>query len=103
RQYGVVVRGPDGRARRMVGVTGEITETRQRERQLDTAKAVAVAAQRDVEHAREIMQTVLDNMTDGVTLFDRDFRWRFSNRAHIVGRRYPPEFLYPGRPGRDMV
>src|SRR6201999_3655396 len=26
-----------------------------------------------------------------------------SNRAHIVGRQYPPEFLYPGRPGGDMV
>src|SRR4051795_3373324 len=103
RQHGIAVRGPDGRARRMVGVTGDITETRQRERQLDTAKAEAAAAQRDVEAAREIMQTVLDNMTDGVTLFDKDFRWRFSNRAHIVGRRYPPEFLYPGRDGRDMV
>jgi signal transduction histidine kinase/DNA-binding NarL/FixJ family response regulator/FtsZ-binding cell division protein ZapB len=49
------------------------------------------------------MQTVLDNMSDGVTLFDKDFRWRFSNRAHIVGRKYPPNFLYPGRPGQDMV
>jgi PAS domain S-box-containing protein len=103
RQHGIVVRGPDDRARRMVGVTGDITETRARERQLDTAKAEAAAAQRDVEATREIMQTVLDNMTDGVTLFDKDFRWRFSNRAHIVGRKYPPEFLYPGRPGRDMV
>ncbi len=103
RQHGIVVRGPDGRARRMVGVTGDITETRQRERQLDTAKAEAAAAHRDVEATREIMQTVLDNMTDGVTLFDKDFRWRFSNRAHIVGRKYPPEFLYPGRPGGDMV
>src|SRR6185295_17495297 len=49
RQHGIVVRGPDGRARRMVGVTGDITETRQRERQLDTAKAEAAAAQRDME------------------------------------------------------
>jgi PAS domain S-box-containing protein len=103
RQHGIAVRGPDGRARRMVGVTGDITETRAQERQLHTAKAEAAAAHRDVEAAREIMQTVLDNMTDGVTLFDKDFRWRFSNRAHIVGRKYPPEFLYPGRPGRDMV
>ncbi len=103
RQHGIAVRDPDGRARRMVGVTGDITETRARERQLDTAKAEAAAAHRDVEAAREIMQTVLDNMTDGVTLFDKDFRWRFSNRAHIVGRKYPPEFLYPGRPGGDMV
>jgi len=103
RQHGIVVRDADGRARRMVGVTGDITETRQRERQLDTAKAEAAAAHRDVEYTREIMQTVLDNMTDGVTLFDKDFRWRFSNRAHIVGRQYPPGFLRPGTEGRDMV
>ena len=26
------------------------------------------------------MQSVLDNMSDGVTLWDKDFRWMFSNR-----------------------
>ncbi|MEA2928775.1 MAG: hypothetical protein QOG38_1203, partial [Hyphomicrobiales bacterium] len=103
RQHGVVLRGPDGRAQRMVGATGDITETKQRERQLDTAKAEAAAAQRDVEHTREVMQTVLDNMTDGVTLFDKDFRWQFSNRAHIEGRKYTRDVLRPGASGRDMV
>ena len=87
----------------MVGVTGDITETRQRERQLQMAKAEAAAAHRDVEQAREVMQTVLDNMTDGVTLFDKDFRWQFSNRAHIDGREYPPGFLKPGVHGRELV
>ena len=85
----------------MVGVTGDITETRQRERQLDMAKAEAAAAHRDVEQAREMMQTVLDNMTDGVTLFDKDFRWRFSNRPHIERlRNTRPASLTPGVPGR---
>ena len=82
---------------RMVGVTGEITETRQRERQLDAAKAEALAAQRDVEQARETMQLVLDNMTDGVTLWDKDFRWRFSNRRHMERWGYPPGMLYSRR------
>src|SRR5438045_2615212 len=86
-------RSASGPARRMVGGTGATTGARQRERQLDTAKAEAAAAHRDFEQAREVMQTVLDNMTDGVTLFDKDFRWQFSNRAHIVGRHYPPGFL----------
>jgi PAS domain S-box-containing protein len=96
RQHGIVVRGPDGRAKRMVGVTGDITETRQRERQLDAARAEAIKAQRDVEQARETMQLVLDNMTDGVTLWDRDRRWRFSNRGHIERWGYQPETLQPG-------
>ena len=102
RQHGIVVRGPDGRARRMIGATGDITETKQRERQLDTAKAEVAAAQRDIEHTREVMQTVLDNMTDGVTLFDKDFRWQFSNRGHIESREYG-NFLRPGLSDRDMV
>ena len=103
RQHGVVVRGPDGRARRMVGVTGEITETRQRERQFDAASAEAFAAHRDVEQAREIMQTVLDNMSDGVTLWDKDFRWQFSNRRHMESWGYTPEQLHPGISGREMI
>jgi PAS domain S-box-containing protein len=103
RQHGIVVRGADGRAKRMVGVTGDITETRQRERQLDTARAEALAAQRDVEAARETMQLVLDNMGDGVTLWDKDFRWRFSNRPHTERWKYPPGMLYPGIPGEEMV
>ena len=103
RQHGIVVRGPDGTARRMVGVTGDISETRQRERQLDAARAEAAAAQRDVEQAREAMQKVLDNMTDGVTLFDKDFRWQFSNRAHMEGRKYIGSMLRPGASGHDMV
>ena len=65
--------------------------------------AEAAAAQRDVENTREVMQTVLDNMTDGVMLFDKDFRWQFSNRAHIDARRYAAEVLRPGASGRDMV
>ena len=74
RQHGVVVRGPDGRARRMVGVTGEITETRQRERQFDAAKAEAFAAHRDVEQAREIMQTRAR---------------QHERRRHAVGQGFP--------------
>src|SRR4051812_32909163 len=103
RQHGIVVRGPDGRARRMVGVTGDITETRQRERQLDTAKAEAAAAYRDVEAAREMLQTIIDNMSDGVSLFDKDLRWLFSNRPHMETMGYSPETIRPGMPIQEMV
>ncbi len=46
RQYGVAVRHPDGRAYRIVGAMSDITETRQRDRALETAKAEAAAAYR---------------------------------------------------------
>jgi len=103
RQHGLVVRGPDGRARRMVGVTGDITETRQRERQLDTAKAEAAAAHRDVEQTREMLQTIIDNMSDGVSLFDKDMRWQFSNRSHMQAMGYAPETLRPGTPVEELI
>jgi PAS domain S-box-containing protein len=103
RQHGIVVRGPDGRAKRMVGVTGDITEQRQRERQLQTARAEAAAAQRDVEQTREMLQTVLDNMSDGVALWDKDFNWRFSNRRHMESWGYDEKKLAPGVSGHEMI
>src|ERR1043166_952804 len=36
----------------------------------------------EVERTRSAMQTVLDNMNDGVTLYDRDLNWMFSNKQH---------------------
>src|SRR5947208_12863511 len=46
RQYGVAVRHPDGRAYRIVGAMSDVTEERQRARELETARAVAAAAYR---------------------------------------------------------
>ena len=103
RQHGIVTRGRDGRARRMVGVTGDITETRQRERQLDTAMAEAAAAHRNVEQTREVMQTVLDNMSDGVMLFDKDMRWQFMNRQLMEFQRFTSDVAYQGASCRDIL
>src|ERR1043165_7510981 len=46
RQHGVAVRHPDGRAYRIVGAMSDVTEERQRSRELETARAVAAAAYR---------------------------------------------------------
>jgi PAS domain S-box-containing protein len=80
----------------ILGVFRDITEQRQREEAL-------AAAKEDVERTRALMQTVLDNMSDGVTLWDKDFRWRFSNRIHIHRQRYPVELLKAGADGYDMI
>ena len=73
----------------ILAVFRDITELQQREEAL-------AAAKEDVERTRELMQTVLDNMGDGVTLWDKDFRWKFSNRMHIQRQAYPPELLRAG-------
>ena len=58
----------------------DVTSLKEREEALAAAKEAAERARDDVERTREVMQTVLDNMSDGVTLWDKDFRWMFSNR-----------------------
>jgi PAS domain-containing protein len=43
------------------------------------------------------MQTVLDNMGEGVALFDQDFRLRFINRQCIDFQDYPADVAYSAR------
>ena len=56
----------------MLGVYRDITELKEREQALADAKE-------DIERTRAVMQTILDNMNDGVILIDKDFRFVFGN------------------------
>jgi signal transduction histidine kinase/DNA-binding NarL/FixJ family response regulator len=49
------------------------------------------------------MQTVLDNMGEGVALFDQDFRLRFINRQLMEFQDYPANVAYPDAAGHDMI
>src|SRR3954469_10090680 len=53
RQYGVAVRHSDGRPYRIVGAMSDVTEERQRNRELETARAVAAAAYRQGDAAAD--------------------------------------------------
>ena len=55
------------------------------------------------EHGHELMQTVLDNMSEGVALFDRDLRLRFINRQCMEFQSYPASIAYPGASGHDII
>src|SRR6185503_2509799 len=55
------------------------------------------------EDGHSLMQTVLDNMGEGVALFDRDFRLRFINRQCMEFQGYPSDVAYPGASGYDMI
>jgi PAS domain S-box-containing protein len=81
----------------LLAVFRDITDLRQREQAL-------AAAKEDVERTQALMQTILDNMNDGVTLWDKDFNWRFSNEIHIRRQQYTPEMLRPGATtGDEMI
>jgi signal transduction histidine kinase/HAMP domain-containing protein len=66
-------------------------------------RAEIAAARADVERTREVLQTVLDNMSDGVMMFDKHFRWRFLNRQLMEFQRFPPDVAYPGASGYDIL
>jgi signal transduction histidine kinase/HPt (histidine-containing phosphotransfer) domain-containing protein len=63
----------------------------------------AQTAQRELEQMRAVMQVVLDNMTDGVTLYDANLNWLFSNRRHAELLQYRPEVFRPGTTMRDLI
>jgi PAS domain S-box-containing protein len=103
RQHGLVVRGRNGRAIRMVGAAGDITDLKQRERAVQSAQAEVVVAQRGVEQAREVMQLVLDNISDGVVLADNNFDLKFANRRFAELLQIPAEIARPSRSAYDVL
>ncbi len=84
RQHGMALRRPDGRAYRLVGTTGDVTELKQRESELQAVRA-------ETERTRELFQIVLDNMTDGIALIEADGRWAVMNKAIFAINAFPPE------------
>src|SRR5204863_317166 len=73
----------------VLAVNRDITELKEREEA--------------AERTRQVMQTVLDNMIDGVMLWDKNFRWQFSNRFSTQMWGYKQEMLQPGVSGFDMI
>jgi signal transduction histidine kinase/FixJ family two-component response regulator len=94
-----------------------VTELRKREEALAAAKeaaeaardaaqrsgAEAAAAHVDVERTREVLQTVLDSMSEGIVLFDKDLRLKFINQELVTVQRYPTEVARPGASAYDML
>ena len=96
RQSGIALRDSAGTAYRMVGATIDITDDKLREQELATARA-------QVTEAREIMQTVLENMNDGIVLIDKDFNWKFGNDQFNKFLHVPPEITRPGTSCYDVI
>jgi signal transduction histidine kinase/CheY-like chemotaxis protein len=96
RQSGIAERGPDGHAIRLVGATSDITDVKQRERDLAAARA-------EIEATREDMRTILENMNDGIVLIDQDFNWKFGNEQFNKFLHVPPEITHPGTSCYEVI
>jgi PAS domain S-box-containing protein len=77
RTHGLASRDKQGRAVRMVGATGDITELKERERELAEQKA--------------ILETTLENMDQGITLMDGNLRIIAHNRRFLELLDFPAE------------
>lgn len=51
----------------------------------------------------DILATILDNMNDGVSLYDKDFRFKFGNRHYRDIHGFPDGYPAPGTNGRDVI
>jgi len=69
----------------------------------ERAGAEAAAAHLDVERTREVLQTVLDSMSEGIVLFDKDLRLRFINHELVAVQGYPADVARPGASVYDVV
>jgi PAS domain S-box-containing protein len=96
RQSGLAQRDGDGRAIRMAGATVDITETKQREHDLNAARA-------EIEETREAMRTVLENMSEGIVLVDRDFNIKIGNDQFNRFLDLPAAITGPGASLKEII
>ena len=81
---------------RVLTIHRDLTEIVEQEERLKAARA-------ESEKTRETLQSVLDNMIDGVMLLDRDFHCRFVNRQVNDFLRLDPKIAGPGASGMDIM
>ena len=82
RTHGVALRNRSGRAVRMIGSTGDITELKERECELAAQKA--------------ILETTFENIDQGITMVDKDLHTIALNRRFIDLLGFPPELFARG-------
>src|SRR5262249_59518168 len=61
------------------------------------------AARNDVERAYQMTQGILDNLSDGVVLADKNFYLKFANRHFAEFLQIPAEIARPGRSAYDVL
>lgn len=86
---GVPVINSDGSLREWVGVSEDISERK--------------AAEAEVEAKSKLFEATLQNMAQGITVYDRDFRLVAFNQRYIDLFGFPPGFIRIGRAREDIL
>lgn len=70
---------------------------------LDDVVAMLDETSQRLEFSRELLQTTLENITQGVAVIDSDLRVVAWNSRYLELYPYPPGFVYVGRPIADLI
>jgi len=90
---------PDGG---MLATHRDITRLKRREDELAAAKEEAERARAETAQALGRLQVVIDNMSDGVMLFDRDLRWAIDNQKVRDLLALPKDVAHVGATSADI-
>jgi len=86
----------------VVTLVTDLSEARAREAELATAKEEAERARAETAQALERLQVVIDNMSDGVMLFDSELRWAIDNAKVRDLLALPAEVAHAGARSEDI-
>ncbi|NNG02802.1 MAG: PAS domain-containing protein [Inquilinus sp.] len=81
----------------------DVTDLKHREQQLEEAKIRAEQANVDLEKINRRLDIALENMSQGLCLFDSQLRLILCNRRHGKIFRLPPELVAPGATIHDQI
>ena len=81
---------------RLVVQVRDITALKQREAELEAERATTA-------EQRAMLHTIIENLPDGVMLYDQEFRWRIANRQVMEFQRLPLEIAHPGASAFDIL
>ncbi|MBX3498367.1 MAG: PAS-domain containing protein [Alphaproteobacteria bacterium] len=90
---------PDGS---IVMTHRDITDLKRHEDELAAAKEEAERARAETAQALERLQVVIENMSDGVMLFDRELRWAIDNQKVRDLLDLPKEVAHLGAASADI-
>ncbi|MGE3652440.1 MAG: PAS-domain containing protein, partial [Reyranellaceae bacterium] len=87
----------------IVAAYRDITDYKRHEQELAAAKEEAERARAESARALERLQVVIDNMSDGVMLFDREMRWAIDSQKIRDLLALPKDIAHIGARSEDIV
>ncbi len=84
-------------------VYADVTELKKREEELERAKTLAEKANAELEETNKQLDIALENMTQGLCVFDGDQRQILCNRRYAQIFALPGELTRPGVTVRDQM